>query len=85
VHFEVDPRWYAFIVVGLVLAIDITRTVVSLRPRGISTARLCSNGTRQRLRRLLAVVVGLIAASRWRPATGRGPFVARSCSARLLG
>src|SRR5437773_3770330 len=31
VQIEVDPRWYAFLVVGLVLAIDVTRTVVSLR------------------------------------------------------
>src|SRR3954466_13305038 len=31
VHISVDPRWYAFVVVGFVLAIDVSRTVVSWR------------------------------------------------------
>ena len=40
VHIAVDPRWYTFLVVGFVLAIDVTRTVVSLR-----TARCTSAAT----------------------------------------
>ena len=65
VHFEVDPRWYAFLVVGLVLAIDVTRTVVSLRTaRRFHSAALLSNAVHfgSDFAGSLAVLAGLIAA-----------------------
>lgn len=41
---EVDPTWYAFAVVGVVILIDLTRAVVSLRAaRRFSSAALQSN------------------------------------------
>ena len=41
---EVDPAWYAFAVLGLVIAVDISRTLVSLRAaRRYESAALASN------------------------------------------
>jgi cation diffusion facilitator family transporter len=65
VHIEVDPRWYAFLVVGLVLAIDVARTVVSLRSaRRFHSAALLSNAVHfgSDFAGSLAVLLGLIAA-----------------------
>jgi cation diffusion facilitator family transporter len=65
VHIEVDPRWYAFLVVGLVLAIDVARTVVSLRTaRRFHSAALLSNAVHfgSDFAGSLAVLLGLIAA-----------------------
>jgi len=65
VHIEVDPRWYAFLVVGLVLAIDVTRTAVSLRTaRRFHSAALLSNAVHfgSDFAGSLAVLLGLIAA-----------------------
>jgi cation diffusion facilitator family transporter len=65
VHIEVDPRWYAFVVVGVVLAIDVTRTVASLRTaRRFHSAALLSNALHfgSDFTGSLAVLLGLIAA-----------------------
>jgi cation diffusion facilitator family transporter len=65
VHIEVDPRWYAFVVVGIVLAIDVTRTVVSWRTaRRFHSAALLSNALHfgSDFAGSLAVLVGLVAA-----------------------
>ena len=65
VHFAVDPRWYAFLVVGFVLAIDIARTVVSLRTaRRFHSAALLSNAVHfgSDFAGSVAVLAGLIAA-----------------------
>ena len=65
VDISVDPRWYAFVVVGLVLAIDVTRTVVSLRTaRRFHSAALLSNALHfgSDFAGSLAVLAGLIAA-----------------------
>ncbi len=44
VEIHVDPRWWAFVVVGVVLVIDVARTVVSLRAaRRFRSAALLSN------------------------------------------
>ena len=50
---EVDPSWWVFAVVGAVLAIDLGRTVVSLRTRSVQQrgAALERAPLRQRLRR----------------------------------
>jgi cation diffusion facilitator family transporter len=65
VHIEVDPRWYTFLVVGLVLVIDVARTVVSLRTaRRFHSAALLSNALHfgSDFAGSLAVLAGLIAA-----------------------
>ena len=65
VHISVDPRWYTFLVVGLVLAIDVTRTGVSLRTaRRFHSAALLSNALHfgSDFAGSLAVLAGLVAA-----------------------
>src|SRR4029079_1657131 len=65
VHIEVDPRWYAFVVVGIVLAIDVTRTVISLRTaRRFHSEALLSNAVHSAIEFAgsVAVLAGLIAA-----------------------
>jgi cation diffusion facilitator family transporter len=65
VHIAVDPRWYAFVVVGFVLAIDIARTVISLRTaRRFHSAALLSNAVHfgSDFAGSVAVLAGLIAA-----------------------
>ena len=65
VDIEVDPRWYAFLVVVIVLGIDVARTVVSLRAaRRFHSAALLSNALHfgSDFAGSLAVLVGLIAA-----------------------
>ncbi len=43
-HGQVEPAWYAFVVLGIVIAIDISRTIVSLRAaRRYESAALASN------------------------------------------
>jgi cation diffusion facilitator family transporter len=59
---EVDPAWYAFAVVGVVIAIDITRAIVSWRAaRRFSSAALQSNALHfaSDLVGSVAVLVGL--------------------------
>ncbi|HYK06650.1 MAG TPA: cation diffusion facilitator family transporter [Gaiellaceae bacterium] len=63
---EVDPTWWAFAVIGLVLAIDLGRTVVSLRTaRRYSSEALRSNALHfgSDFVGTLAVLAGLIAAA----------------------
>ncbi len=65
VSIKVDPRWYTFVVVALVLAIDVARTVVSLRSaRRFHSAALFSNALHfgSDFAGTLAVLAGLIAA-----------------------
>jgi cation diffusion facilitator family transporter len=65
VHIHVDPRWYAFVVIGVVLGIDIARTVVSWRTaQRFHSAALFSNALHfgSDFAGSLAVLVGLIAA-----------------------
>jgi cation diffusion facilitator family transporter len=65
VHIEVEPRWYTFVVIGVVLAIDFSRTTISLRTaRRFHSAALLSNALHfaSDLAGSLAVLIGLIAA-----------------------
>jgi cation diffusion facilitator family transporter len=65
VHIAVDPRWYAFVVIGVVLAIDVTRTTVSYRTaQRFNSAALLSNALHfgSDFAGSLAVLAGLIAA-----------------------
>jgi cation diffusion facilitator family transporter len=65
VEITVDPRWYAFVVVAVVLAIDVTRAMVSLRTaRRFHSAALFSNALHfsSDFAGSLAVLAGLIAA-----------------------
>jgi cation diffusion facilitator family transporter len=65
VHISVDPRWYAFVVVGVVLAIDVSRTTVSWRAaQRFHSAALLSNALHfgSDFVGSLAVLAGLIAA-----------------------
>ena len=62
---RVDPAWYAFVVIAVVLAIDLVRTVVSFRgARRFSSAALQSNALHfaSDFGGSTAVLVGLIAA-----------------------
>jgi len=62
---KVDPEWYALVVVGVVIAIDLTRTVVSLRgSKRYSSPALASNALHfgSDLAGSLAVLLGLVAA-----------------------
>jgi len=71
VEITVDPVWWAFAVVGVVLAIDVTRTVVSLRTaRRFHSAALTSNALHfgSDFAGSLAVLAGLIAARAGWPA-----------------
>ncbi len=71
VHISVDPRWYAFVVVGVVLAIDVARTLVSWRAaQRFHSAALLSNALHfgSDFAGSLAVLAGLIAArAGWEP------------------
>ena len=63
---EVDPTWWVFAVVAVVLAIDLARTVVSLRTaRRYSSAALFSNALHfgSDFAGTLAVLAGLVAAT----------------------
>ena len=63
---EVDPSWWVFLVVGVVLAIDLVRTVVSLRTaRRYGSEALRSNALHfgSDFAGTLAVLAGLIAAT----------------------
>ena len=71
IEIAVDPRWWAFLVVGLVLAIDVYRTVISLRTaRRFDSAALLSNALHfgSDFAGSLAVLVGLVAVSAGWPA-----------------
>jgi cation diffusion facilitator family transporter len=62
-HSHVDARWYAFVVIGFVIAIDIGRTVASARAaRRYSSAALSSNALHfaSDLGGSAAVLVGLL-------------------------
>src|SRR5581483_9692688 len=62
---KVDPEWYALVVVGVVIAIDLTRTVVSLRgSKRYSSPALASNALHfgSDLAGSLAVLLGLVSA-----------------------
>ena len=63
---DVDPAWWVFVVVGLVLAIDLSRTVVSLRTaRRYRSEALRSNALHfgSDFAGTLAVLAGLVAAT----------------------
>jgi cation diffusion facilitator family transporter len=63
IQIKVDARWWAFVVVGLVLVIDVSRTVVSLRTaRRFHSAALLSNALHfgSDFAGSLAVLVGLV-------------------------
>ena len=65
VEITVEPRWYTFVVVALVLTIDVARAVVSLRAaRRFHSAALLSNALHfsSDFAGSLAVLAGLIAA-----------------------
>ena len=65
VQIDVHPRWYAFLVIGVVLAIDVARTTVSWRTaRRFHSAALLSNAFHfgSDFAGSLAVLAGLIAA-----------------------
>ena len=67
---EVDAAWWAFAVLGVVIAIDITRTLVSLRTaRRFKSAALLSNALHfgSDLVGSIAVLVGLLARPRRLP------------------
>ncbi len=71
VEIKVDPTWWAFVVVGLVLAIDVSRTLTSLRTaRRFHSAALLSNALHfgSDFAGSLAVLVGLVAVSAGWPA-----------------
>ena len=64
VEIEVDAAWWAFLAVGVVIAIDLSRTVVSLRAaRRFSSDALLSNALHfgSDLAGTLAVLAGLLA------------------------
>jgi cation diffusion facilitator family transporter len=69
VEIAVDPRWWTFAAVGLVIVIDVTRTSVSLRAaRRFNSAALLSNALHfgSDLAGSFAVLVGLVfAAAGW--------------------
>jgi cation diffusion facilitator family transporter len=63
IHIDVDAAWWAFLVIGLVLAIDISRTLISWRTaRRFRSAALLSNALHfgSDFAGSLAVLVGLI-------------------------
>jgi cation diffusion facilitator family transporter len=68
---KVDPAWWAFVVVGFVLAIDVSRTLTSLRTaRRFHSAALLSNALHfgSDFAGSLAVLVGLVVVSAGWPA-----------------
>jgi cation diffusion facilitator family transporter len=65
IEIVVDPHWWAFLVIAVVLAIDVARTVVSLRTaRRFRSAALLSNALHfgSDFAGSLAVLAGLVAA-----------------------
>jgi cation diffusion facilitator family transporter len=63
IEIKVHPAWWAFLVVGLVLAIDVSRTLISLRTaRRFRSAALLSNALHfgSDFAGSLAVLVGLV-------------------------
>jgi cation diffusion facilitator family transporter len=71
IEIAVDPAWWAFVVVGLVLAIDVYRTSISLRTaRRFHSAALFSNALHfaSDFAGSLAVLVGLVGVSLGWPA-----------------
>jgi cation diffusion facilitator family transporter len=71
IEIKVDPRWWAFVVVGFVLAIDVSRTLISLRTaRRFNSAALLSNALHfgSDFAGSLAVLAGLVAVSAGWPA-----------------
>ncbi len=63
IEISVDPAWWAFVVVGLVLAIDVSRTLVSLKTaQRFHSAALLSNAVHfgSDFAGSLAVLVGLV-------------------------
>ena len=82
---EVDPSWWVFLVVGVVLAIDLARTVVSLRTaRRYGSEALRSNALHfgSDFAGTLAVLAGLVAATAGFPGATRSRRSSspRSCS-----
>ena len=80
----VDAAWWVFLVIGVVLAIDLSRTVVSLRTaRRYHSEALRSNALHfgSDLAGSLAVLCGLIAASAGFP---EGDSIAALCVAALV-
>ncbi len=66
IHIDVDPAWWAFVAIGLVLAIDVSRTLTSLRTaRLFHSAALLSNALHfgSDFAGSLAVLAGLVAVS----------------------
>ena len=64
-HAEVDPRWYALVVVGGVIAVDLSRALVSRRAaRRFESAALQSNALHfaSDLAGSVAVLIGLVVA-----------------------
>jgi cation diffusion facilitator family transporter len=71
IEIKVDPAWWAFVVIGFVLAIDIYRTFISLRTaRRFHSAALLSNALHfgSDFAGSLAVLVGLVGVSLGWPA-----------------
>jgi cation diffusion facilitator family transporter len=67
---EVQTTWYAFVVLGIVIAIDVSRTVVSWRTaRRYTSAALASNALHfaSDFAGSVAVLIGLILASQGHP------------------
>jgi cation diffusion facilitator family transporter len=64
-HGQVDPRWYAFLVVGIVIGVDLARALISRRAaRRFESAALQSNALHfaSDLAGSTAVLVGLVVA-----------------------
>jgi cation diffusion facilitator family transporter len=69
-HAQVDPRWYAFVVLAVVLAIDVSRTVVSWRTaKRYESAALAANALHfaSDFAGSIAVLVGLALARQGYP------------------
>jgi cation diffusion facilitator family transporter len=67
---EVDPRWYAFVVLAVVLAIDVSRTIVSWRTaKRYASAALAANALHfaSDFAGSIAVLVGLVLARQGHP------------------
>src|SRR5690242_8399114 len=67
---HVDVRWYAFVVIGIVLLVDLSRTIVSVRgSRRFGSAALAANALHfgSDMAGSGAVLVGLVAARQGHP------------------
>ena len=92
VHITVDPAWWTFVAIGVVLAIDVSRTIMSLRTaRRYASAALLSNALHfgSDFAGSLAVLAGLVAvAAGWQAGDSLAAlFVAAlvlSAAARLM-